>query len=482
MKKALSLILALLMLVPSFAAVAEVQEPFPETVEISYLTQMWEPYSSESNLIPYWEEAMNVKLNVEWAPVDNYSTRILSALAGEMPEAIMVRNVSDVATLVDQGAVVPLTDLLNEHAPNLMQHITEADKPYLYNVSDGEIYMIPAVTAIPNINTWTVRQDWLDNLGLEMPTDWEGWKNVLRAFRDQDNNGIGASSTDSLFCVDGQGNYTLIFEHENYKDYLNEMVAMYKEGLIDPEFATRPETEKRKVMNSNLCGLAFTQAEQVQLSTDALRTGGVENATWLGIAPVPGPTGVQALFARSKLAFYTLVTAEAEKNGKVEDILKFFNWMYSDEGAMISNYGIEGLTYDMVDGKPMMYEDIRANFVNYRNKGMDFQPISHLWTVDAYVQVLTSGTPYEELPETRKLFYDAFYLNDPYFVTAAPILQTEAYIENANTLLAEAAQLQSQCVAGLISVDEFYAKYETLKADGLQDVIDQGTEAYAAMK
>lgn len=149
---------------------------------------------------------------------------------------------------------------------------------------------------------------------------------------------------------------------------------------------------------------------------------------------------------------------------------------------MISNYGIEGMTYDMIDGKPVMYDDVRADFVSYRNHGMDFQPISHLWLVDAYVQVLTSGIDYEDLPETRKLFYDAFYLNDPYFVTSPPILQTEAYIENANTLLAEAAQLQAQCVAGLITIDEFYDKYDELKASGLQDVIDQGREAYAAMK
>ena len=512
MKKVLSLSLALLVLFSCFGAMAEKQEPFPETVEFSYLTQMWEPFSAENNLVSEYEKAMNVKMDVEWAPVDNYSTRVLTSLAGDLPDAIMLRNVSDVATLVDQGAVVPLTDLLNEYCPNLMRFISEEDLAYLYNVGDGEIYVIPAVTDIPNINTWTVRQDWLDNLGMEMPTDWEGWKNLLRAFRDQDangngdpkdeipyagelwpflysygifasstNNGISASTTDSLFCVDENGNYTLIFEHGKYRDYLTEMVEMYKEGLIDPEFATREETEKRKVMNSNSCGLAFTQAEQVQLSTDSLRSGGVESATWVGIAPVPGPDGVQALFARSKFGFYTVLTTGAEEKGKVIDILKFFNWMYSDEGIMLNNYGVEGVTYNMVDGKPVMLDNVRESFNTYRGCGMNFQPISSLWTVDAYVQFLTNGTPYEELPETRKLFYDAFYLNDPYFVTSAPILQTEAYIENANTLLAEAAQLQAQCIAGLITIDEFYSRYESLKASGLQDVIDQGTAAYAQM-
>lgn len=510
MKKTVSLILALLMLLGCVNALAEAQPPFEEPFEFSYLTQMWEPFSAETNLVKYYEEAMNVKMNIEWAPMDNYSTRVLTTLAGTMPDAIMIRDMSDIATLIDQGAIVPLTDLLNEYCPNFMRFITPEDKPYLYNISDNEIYAIPAITNIPNLNSWAVRQDWLEALNMKEPTTWEEWKEYLRAIRDNDMNGNGdpsdeipfageigpflysfginssaaevhTSSAGNLFCVDKDGKYTLIFEHQNYRAYLEEMVSMYKEKLIDPEFATRIEAEKRKVMNSELSGLAFTQAEQVQLGTDAIRATGNEKAVWKGIPPVAGPYGDQALYARNKFAFYTVITKEAEKNDKVIGILKFFNWMFSDEGIQMNNYGIPGYTYDLKDGKSVMYDNVRENFISYRGFGMNFQPISSLWTVDAYVQVLTSGTPYEELPETRKLFYDAFYLNDPYFVTAPPVLQTEAYIENANTLLAEASQLQAQCIAGLISIDDFYTKYEELKADGLQDVIDQGAEAYAAI-
>lgn len=66
MKKVLSLSLALLVLFSCFGAMAEKQEPFPETVEFSYLTQMWEPFSAENNLVSEYEKAMNVKMDVEW--------------------------------------------------------------------------------------------------------------------------------------------------------------------------------------------------------------------------------------------------------------------------------------------------------------------------------------------------------------------------------------------------------------------------------
>ena len=38
--------------------------------------------------------------------------------------------------------------------------------------------------------------------------------------------------------------------------------------------------------------------------------------------------------------------------------------------------------------------------------------------------------------------------------------------------------LRDQAIAGRITVDEFFEKYEALKPMGLQEIIDQGTAAY----
>jgi hypothetical protein len=39
---------------------------------------------------------------------------------------------------------------------------------------------------------------------------------------------------------------------------------------------------------------------------------------------------------------------------KADIALTFFNWAYSEEGAIAKGYGIEGETYEIVDGKPQM--------------------------------------------------------------------------------------------------------------------------------
>ena len=39
----------------------------------------------------------------------------------------------------------------------------------------------------------------------------------------------------------------------------------------------------------------------------------------------------------------------------------------------------------------------------------------------------------------------------------------------------------AECVIGKISVDDFYTQYKALKSQGLQEIIDQGNEAYQKM-
>ena len=38
------------------------------------------------------------------------------------------------------------------------------------------------------------------------------------------------------------------------------------------------------------------------------------------------------------------ITAGAKERGKAEDIVRFFNWCFSEEGAFLYNYGIEGVS------------------------------------------------------------------------------------------------------------------------------------------
>lgn len=48
------------------------------------------------------------------------------------------------------------------------------------------------------------------------------------------------------------------------------------------------------------------------------------------------------------------ITAGAKERGKTEDIVRLFNWCFSQEGAYLYNYGIEGVSYTMENGVPVL--------------------------------------------------------------------------------------------------------------------------------
>src|SRR5699024_5491180 len=76
-----------------------------------------------------------------------------------------------------QGILLPLNDLIAQHAPNIKKALDEI--PYLepeITAPDGNIYALPEISSCYHCNysqkMW-INTDWLERLGLEMPTTTE---------------------------------------------------------------------------------------------------------------------------------------------------------------------------------------------------------------------------------------------------------------------------------------------------------------------
>ena len=175
--------------------------------------------------------------------------------------------------------------------------------------ADGHIYTIPTIVDVPGSQSVMIRQDWLDQLGMKAPETWEDWLALWRGIRDNDMNGngdptdeipwrlkkaatvsaplasllnafgIGASSN-TQFCVLEDGTYTWCISIPASGEFLQAAQDLHKEGILDPEFATRTQAELFTVMDSNLVGTTMTWAERAKLSTYSNREGGDEDALW----------------------------------------------------------------------------------------------------------------------------------------------------------------------------------------------------------
>ena len=150
------------------------------------------------------------------------------------------------------------------------------------------------------------------------------------------------------------------------------------------------------------------------------------------------------------------------------------------------NYGIEGYTFDVVDGKSVLRPEVVASGFNvYHTMDLEFAPFGGNWLTDAFMQCVFSGMTVEDLIVPRRSFYDGLRddgVNIGKYYQMPAVQGTEAYNEYVGELIRGGNGIctyRDQCVAGQITIDEFFAKYEGLKGRGLQDVIDQGTAAYA---
>ena len=534
MKKLVSLALALVMLLSLTSAMADTvggmadgwwkdieiapSETFhlDEPLTITALGIHFNQYPTEFDgcyYLPTVEKYTNVHLQVDWRPDSDWNTQIATALAGGVDNLpYLIRpGTYGVAALANEGAIVALDDYL-DLIPNIVAAVGE-ERFADWKAADGHFYTIPTIVNVPGSQSTAVRKDWLDKLNMDVPTTWEQWKAYWYGVRDNDMNGNGdttdeipivlemgqngerslhallnafgiKASSDAQFCVLDDGTYTMVYEHPRYREFITEMQQLYADKIIDQEFATRYQADMYNTMSGNLAGTVFTWAEQCAVHSETLIANGVEDGLYLTCAPITGPYGDQWIQKRQGITGNWCITAKAEADGKVEDILKFWNWMFSDEGVMLYNYGIEGYTYTMVDGKPVINPEITAaGFNDYRTLGLEFEPVGGNWQNDAFMQCVFSGKTVDELTVPRKSFYDGLNehgVNDGKYYAMPPTLETEAYVEyRAELITSGVCALRDQCVAGQLSVDDFFAKYEELKGRGLQDIIDQGTEAYA---
>ncbi|MEP7763832.1 ABC transporter substrate-binding protein [Sanguibacter sp. 25GB23B1] len=226
------------------------------------------PDYSEMELVQQWEADTNIAIDWQNLPDTVYQEKKNLMLASdELPDVLFNTGLSDaeVVQYGSSGTLVPLEDLIAEHAPTLSGILDERpDIRAAITASDGHIYTLPSVEELGILqypNFLFINTAWLDQLGIPMPTTIEEYRDALEAFKTQDPNGNGLADeipltfrTDS-FCAnpwdlvaalggqpenndhrivrDGQVEFTATTDE--YKAGVQGLADWYADGLIDPE-------------------------------------------------------------------------------------------------------------------------------------------------------------------------------------------------------------------------------------------------------
>ncbi len=406
---------------------------------------------------------------------------------------------------INDGVIINLDDVMAENAPNfskLMEEHPDVDR--MVKTSSGSYYCFPFLRGLeqPNVTQFSggilLRKDVLDELGLEMPETIEEWDTVLRAFKDygfdvpfttrkewmKDVWSPGFDNWGDFYVEDGVVKHGLI--EDSRKEFLAQMNKWYEEGLIDRDWLVADKssnqtyftTEKSAAVNAPF-GQGLGQYTEIMHEANPEITQEDIRCT----VPVTSVKGQNAKFSKmnqvyDKSGVSAAISTQCEN---VEAAAYLLDWMYSEEGNLCCNFGIEGLTYEMQDGEPV-YTDVIMN---------NPDGLSVANALAAYTRASTSGVCVQD-PRYIEQYYEqdnqkeALELSmktdmgEHFFPpTSVSEENSERYAEIMNNVKTLSDEMEAQFIAGTVSLDAEWDGYiQQLKDFGIEEAISMMQEAY----
>ncbi|MDQ0920830.1 extracellular solute-binding protein [Paenibacillus sp. V4I5] len=284
---------------------------------------------------------------------------------------------------IKDAKIIKLNDLIDKYAPNLKKLLNEhPDWKKQITTDEGSIYMFPFLRGDDKVRVFfgpTIRQDWLDKLGLKMPTTIDEWYTVLKTFKEKDPNGNGKAdeipfyldksliATDAPFLGAWGINYSFYQDggkvkygpiQPEFKEFLTTMNKWYKEGLLDKDFAAPNEKLFDNKMTTNLLGAS------VQFNGGGVGKFGTlmkdkDPKFKLVAAPYPVlKAGDKAIWGQRDFASNGYGGAITTSNKNPIETVKWLDYAYGEKGDLLFNYGLEGVSYKMENGKATFLPEI----------------------------------------------------------------------------------------------------------------------------
>lgn len=276
----------------------------------------------------------------------------------------------------EDGIIYDLTDIIPEYMPNFNAYLEEHELAKRDITVDGKLFYISEIQHGLPFSGPVYREDWLEKLGLNYPETPEELYDVLVAFRDQDPNGNGQKDewamsglsfydgnfgpehllwpygiTLDFMQIDGKVTHGLL-QTEALTKGMTFLNKLYDEGLLDPDYATQDRNSlDGKFMNDQVgfeIGIQPSKMNKTLADTTPFKAVGGPNLkeTAEGAPYVFHTMYISALTQSCD----TVITTACKEPEKAAHWLDFF---YGGEGQVLANFGIEGLSFEYVDGEPV---------------------------------------------------------------------------------------------------------------------------------
>ncbi len=459
----------------------------------------------DMEMLKAMEEKTGVHIECITPPVGEDETAFSLMLAsGKYPDIILGFDklyAYSGDTAIDEGIIVNIADLL-AMAPNYNAVINASEfrqKSAITDAGNMPYIHMPRVADETELNVGgpIIRQDLLDKLGMDMPTTYDELHTFLTRCKDElglkrpmalDSN--GASKYDGITAGFGfhlknictldpfylEGSQVAFAPlTQGYRDYITTMAQWYSEGLIDPDFASVITFDD---------GVAMITSGECAYSTDHSGILGLYNSVGQTLNPdfqfvtAPIPTrnegdkvhiGSSAGATCYPAAVITTACADPEL------AMRYIDQWFTDEGFMMANFGVEGKTYEMVDGMP-----------TYTDFVMNNPEIDSVAVLGAYATPVTWFSEYiacrDVSPATRAITQKWSEQNDSAGVFPAAVTLNSAEKETYGDLYSEIQsyvdEMTVRFIMGLEPLENLDSFVEQLHSLGVDDAMAAYQSAY----
>ncbi|MDF2668545.1 MAG: ABC-type sugar transport system periplasmic component-like protein [Paenibacillus sp.] len=367
-----------------------------------------------------------------WVNADTETKLSVTFASGNYPEALLhINNFDFVKNLGRQGYLLPMNKYLDK-LPNYTKLFSKEEWDMVMRHSaneDGNLYFLPIKNYRTHSMAWIYRKDVFDTMGMKFPTTLDELYTVLKQLKEKFPNSVPMTNrggVDGLLgginnalrvagdiYADPDKNDEIVYGpmSDKYREGLKFANKLYKENLIEKEFATITYDQWLERHYSDKTYIEFSYGSR---SSDFnLESKDIKGVNWSWADKMLGANGKQGFSVRELPFFsYGPVLTNKIKGEALDRMLEYFNWSATTEGTRLHEWGVEGETYTLDNGVPKFVSSIEKD-PNMRDKLLEYG-MDYLLNRDQDMIKSSPGTKidlevsaaFAKTPNAKQLFYN----------------------------------------------------------------------------
>ncbi len=498
------------------AAPAEVSYPLDTTESLELLATFPDPlFASYPNamadcqIYQEAEKATGVKMEYNGlstsASAEQFNIMITS---GDYPDLIGwgLNYANGDEAAVEEEIYLDLTEYIAQYAPNYYKLLSTDDELLKSALTDSNYITGFHALVTEDADTvagMVIRTDLLDKIGKDKPYTIEEYEDVLAAFKDEglkqplvmlstgtlQGNLLAGAFDVNAFCSsfpmsaaptyvqDGEIKFSPL--EEGFKDYITLMHEWYEKAYIDPDFISINAN-----WNSPDYSNAIVTGEAGIFFTDWGNIGGLVDASEIEGFALEGTYDMHA--TADSVNHFGQFTKKSAGNGfhitsncqNIELACQWGDWWYTEEGSLLANYGVEGVSFEYGDdGKPAFTETVTEAPEGMRDALLIYASNN---TINCVIDNSALSSGYSEIDKAAPAIWREG-VDDEYVIPSGVSLTAEENTE-AVSIYSDIETLCMESIAAFITGDkplsEFDAFVESIKSMNIDGYLEIQQAAY----